>query len=168
MRSTVSAFLRVQTSQLAEPVEIRLGQRAGCFYQRAYLAELYFLLRIGKAKEALECASENENRIRSTDPSFLAYLKAWVDSADRRLPRLLKDRFTAEYNSRFRTLPEVHDPYKLGPVQADRQDRRLQEVPTLLTSSIQNWLWLQLSMVRETYDEGRRCSRLGARSLHFG
>ncbi|TKY89944.1 hypothetical protein EX895_001242 [Sporisorium graminicola] len=153
VRSTVSAFLRVQHLSSQNQWRSDLAKELDASTNVPIWAELYFLLRIGKARQALECASENENRIRSTDPSFLAYLKAWVDSPDRRLPRLLKDRFIAEYNSRFRTLPEVHDPYKLGLYKLIGRIDVSKKFPTLLTSSIQNWLWLQLSMVRETYDE---------------
>ncbi|SAM84527.1 related to NIC96-nuclear pore protein [Ustilago bromivora] len=153
VRSTVAAFLRVQHLSSQNQWRSDLAKELDASTNVPIWAELYLLLRIGKTKEALECASENENRIRSTDPSFLAYLKAWVDSPDRRLPRLLKDRFIAEYNSRFRTLPEVHDPYKLGLYKLIGRIDVSKKFPTLLTSSIQNWLWLQLSMVRETYDE---------------
>lgn len=153
VRSTVSAFLRVQHLSSQNQWRSDLAKELDASTNVPIWAELYLLLRIGKSKEALECASENENRIRSTDPSFLAYLKAWVDSPERRLPRLLKDRFVAEYNSRFRTLPEVHDPYKLGLYKLIGRIDVAKKYPALLTSSIQNWLWLQLSMVRETYDE---------------
>lgn len=153
VRSTVSAFLRVQHLNSQNQWRSDLAKELDATHNVPVWAEIYFLLRMGRPVEALECATENENRLRSTDPSVVAYLKAWLDSSDRRLPRLLKDRFVAEYNSRFRTIPEVHDPYKLGVYKLLGRIDVSKKFPALLTSSIQNWLWLQLSMVRETYDQ---------------
>ncbi|PWZ03679.1 NIC-domain-containing protein [Testicularia cyperi] len=153
VRSTVSAFLRVQHLSSQNQWRSDLAKELDSQTNVPIWAEVFFLLRMGRTAEALECATDNENRIRSTDPSFLAYLKAWLDSPDRRLPRLLKDRFVAEYNSRFRTVPEVHDPYKLGLYKLIGRIDVSKKFPALLTSSIQNWLWLQLSMVRESHDD---------------
>ncbi|EPQ25972.1 uncharacterized protein PFL1_06427 [Pseudozyma flocculosa PF-1] len=152
-RSTVGAYLRVQhltsAGQWRNDLAKELDQQTGT----PLWATIYHLLRVGKTSEALDCAADNENRIRATDPSFLAYFKAWADSPERRLPRLLRDRFVAEYNSRFRSIPEGHDPYKLSLYKLIGRIDVAKKFPTLLASSTENWLWLQLSMVREALDD---------------
>lgn len=47
-------------------------------------ARIYYLLRAGHANEALAFATENEAHIQKLEKSFVAYLKAWLDSSDRR------------------------------------------------------------------------------------
>ncbi|KAN0061165.1 nuclear pore complex subunit [Thecaphora frezii] len=152
-RSTVAAFLRVQHLNSMGQWRGDLAKEMDQQTNAPLWATLYHLLRIGKTAEALDCAADNENRIRASDPSFLAYLKAWIDSPERKLPRLLRDRVVAEYNSRFRSIPEGHDPYKLSLYKLIGRIEVSKKFPTLLTTSTENWLWLQLSMVRETFGE---------------
>jgi len=112
-------------------------------------ARIYYLLRSGHAKEALMFATENEGAIRALEKDFVAYFKAWVDAPDRRLPKLLRDRFLSEYNQRIRYLTDSSDPYKhalyklIGRVELSRRN-----VPGV-TATTEDWLWFQLSLVRE-------------------
>ncbi|BGP26679.1 nuclear pore complex protein Nup93 [Rhodotorula toruloides] len=117
-------------------------------------ARIYYLLRSGHAKEALAFATENESAIQKLEKSFVPYFKAWLDSPDRRLPKLLRDRFLAEYNQRIRYLTDTSDPYKhalyklIGRVEINRRN-----VPGV-TQTTEDWLWFQLSLVRETEGQG--------------
>ncbi|GAA6006571.1 linker nucleoporin NIC96 [Rhodotorula paludigena] len=117
-------------------------------------ARIYYLLRSGHAKEALAFATENEAAIQKLEKSFVPYFKAWLDSPDRRLPKLLRDRFLAEYNQRIRYLTDTSDPYKhalyklIGRVEISRRN-----VPGV-TQTTEDWLWFQLSLVRETEGAG--------------
>lgn len=117
-------------------------------------ARMYYLLRSGHAKEALAFATENESAISKLEKSFVPYFKAWLDAPDRRLPKLLRDRFLAEYNQRIRYLTDTSDPYKhalyklLGRVEIQRRN-----VPGV-TQTTEDWLWFQLSLVRETEGQG--------------
>lgn len=47
-------------------------------------ARIYYLLRSGHAREALEFATENEAHLQKLEKSFVPYFKAWLDSEDRR------------------------------------------------------------------------------------
>lgn len=47
-------------------------------------ARIYLLLRAGHSTEALAFATENEQQLQKLDKGFVAYFKAWLDSADRR------------------------------------------------------------------------------------
>ncbi|BGP34324.1 nuclear pore complex subunit [Rhodotorula toruloides] len=117
-------------------------------------ARIYYLLRSGHAKEALAFATENESAIQKLEKSFVPYFKAWLDSPDRRLPKLLRDRFLAEYNQRIRYLTDTSDLYKhalyklIGRVEINRRN-----VPGV-TQTTEDWLWFQLSLVRETEGQG--------------
>ncbi|GAA5930513.1 hypothetical protein JCM3775_003790, partial [Rhodotorula graminis] len=117
-------------------------------------ARIYYLLRSGHAKEALAFATENEQAIQKLEKSFVPYFKAWLDAPDRRLPKLLRDRFLAEYNQRIRYLTDTSDPYKhalyklVGRVEISRRN-----VPGV-TQTTEDWLWFQLSLVRETEGQG--------------
>ncbi|SCV71462.1 BQ2448_3050 [Microbotryum intermedium] len=112
-------------------------------------ARIYYLLRAGHPKEALAFATENEAQIQKLEKSFVAYLKAWLDSPDQRLPKLLRDRFLSEYNQRIRYLTDTSDPYKhalyklIGRVEINRRN-----LPGV-TQTTEDWLWFQLSLVRE-------------------
>ncbi|GAA5993540.1 hypothetical protein JCM10908_000639 [Rhodotorula pacifica] len=117
-------------------------------------ARIYYLLRSGHAKEALAFATENESALQKLEKSFVPYFKAWLDSPDRRLPKLLRDRFLSEYNQRIRYLTDTSDPYKhalyklIGRVEINRRN-----VPGV-TQTTEDWLWFQLSLVRETEGQG--------------
>ncbi|GAA5938812.1 linker nucleoporin NIC96 [Sporobolomyces koalae] len=112
-------------------------------------ARIYYLLRAGHSKEALEFAIENERAIEGLEKSFVAYFKAWLDSPDRRLPKLLRDRFLAEYNQRIRYTSSSSDPYKqalyklIGRVELNRRN------VAGVTQTTEDWLWFQLSLIRE-------------------
>ncbi|KAK4050856.1 nuclear pore complex subunit [Microbotryomycetes sp. JL201] len=129
-------------------------------------ARIYYLLRAGYTKEALTFATENESQIQKLEKSFVAYFKAWLDSPDRRLPKLLRDRFLSEYNQRIRYLTDTSDPYKhalfklIGRVEINRRN-----VPGV-TQTTEDWLWFQLSLVRETNGPGEAAhERYGLRDL---
>lgn len=115
----------------------------------------------------------------------MPYFKAWLDSPDRRfviivlpssllaltsnshsLPKLLRDRFLSEYNQRIRYLTDTSDPYKhalyklIGRVELSRRN-----VPGV-TQTTEDWLWFQLSLVRENEGPGEAPhERYGLRDL---
>lgn len=112
------------------------------------------MVRSGHAEDALAFATEHEGELQKLEKSFVSYFKAWLDSPDRRLPKLLRDRFLAEYNQRIRYLTDTSDPYKhalyklIGRVEINRRN-----VPGV-TQTTEDWLWFQLSLVRETEGQG--------------
>ncbi|KAM0790861.1 hypothetical protein ACM66B_004702 [Microbotryomycetes sp. NB124-2] len=129
-------------------------------------ARMYYLLRAGHAQEALAFATENESHIQKLEKSFVAYFKAWLDSPDRRLPKLLRDRFLSEYNQRIRYLTDTSDPYKhalfklIGRVEISRRN-----VPGV-TQTTEDWLWFQLMLVRDTEGPGEAAhEKYGLRDL---
>ncbi|GAA5876807.1 hypothetical protein JCM16303_006291 [Sporobolomyces ruberrimus] len=132
-------------------------------------ARMYYLLRSGHSKEALEFAVENERTIEGLEKSFVAYFKAWLESPDRRLPKLLRDRFLSEYNQRIRYTSPSSDPYKqalyklIGRVELSRRN------VAGVTSTTEDWLWFQLSLIREEEEsaepEKKSVEKYGLREL---
>ncbi|TIA94364.1 hypothetical protein E3P81_00121 [Wallemia ichthyophaga] len=115
-------------------------------------AMLFTLLRTGHPNEALDLAIENEEALGKTEREFVPYFKSWLDSPHQRLPRQLHDRFMSTYNTRIRFAAESGsiDPYKYALYKlvgrAELSRRNLQSI----TTTTEDWLWLQLSLVRES------------------
>lgn len=148
-------------------------------------ATIFYLLCTGNAPAALDFAAENEEALRSIDgvggsaSSFISFFKAWLDSPDHVIPKAMRDRFLAEYNSRFRGTfsGDAVDGYKqslfklIGRVDVNKN------FPTSVTKDTETWLWLQLNSVRESAEEdvsgmGLRdrltLQDLGSRVVKFG
>ena len=115
-------------------------------------AMIFILLRTGHSQEALEFAGENEESLNKSESDFLPYFKSWLDSPDQRLPKQLRDRFMSTYNTRIRFAAESGsiDPYKhalyklIGRAELSRRN-----LPSV-TNTTEDWLWFQLSLVRES------------------
>ncbi|TIC03273.1 NIC-domain-containing protein [Wallemia mellicola] len=115
-------------------------------------AMLFTLLRTGHAQEALELATESEEALGKTEREFVPYFKAWLDSPDQRLPKQLRDRFMSTYNTRIRFAAESGsiDPYKHALYKlVGRAELSRRNLPSV-TNTTEDWLWLQLSLVRES------------------
>ncbi|KAK4705630.1 nuclear pore complex protein Nup93, partial [Phenoliferia sp. Uapishka_3] len=128
-------------------------------------ARMYYLLRIGQPKKALQFAQENERQIQKLENTFVTYFKKWIDSPDHRLDRLTRNQFLIEYNRRIKGNSEA-DPYKhaiyklIGRVDIERRN-----VPEV-TKTTEDWLWFQLSLTRETPGDGEAArDQYGMRDL---
>ncbi|CDZ96438.1 Cullins [Phaffia rhodozyma] len=113
-------------------------------------AQLYYLIRSGHLQEAYRLALENEEGINRTEKYFVGFFKGWLDSPDRRLSQIHQERFITEYNVRIRhaspTDPFKHALYRLiGRVEVKKN------IPVARTT--EDWLWFQLSFVREDLAE---------------
>lgn len=137
---------------------------------------IFYLLCSGNASAALEFLTENDEAFRLIDGAasggFLAFFKAWLDSPDGSLPKLLRDRFVAEYNSRFRgsgllsSDASVVDAYKQSLYRLMGRIDVNKSFPSAVTKDTETWLWLQLSLVRETGgEESQRADFGGMDSL---
>jgi nuclear pore complex protein Nup93 len=123
---------------------------------------IFYLLCSGNAQSALDFITENDQAFRKLDGSaaaagggFLSFFKAWLDSPDGSLPKLLRDRFVAEYNSRFRGSGLLSsdtgsiDVYKQSLYRLIGRIDVNKSFPSAVTKDTETWLWLQLSLVRE-------------------
>lgn len=116
-------------------------------------AKTYHLLRAGKAQEALQFAQDHEAAFARLEKGFVPYFKAWLDSPERRLPKALRDRFLTEFNQRIRYSSSSTDPYKFALYKLiGRLELNRKNVPGV-TLKTEDWLWFQLSLVRESVDD---------------
>ncbi|KAH9822442.1 Nup93/Nic96-domain-containing protein [Melampsora americana] len=128
-------------------------------------ARIFYLLRIGQVSESVQFAKTQETQIRKTEPNFLSYFTSWSNSSDKRLSKTLRDRFLAEYNQRIREVSSDGgfgvgtsntmnstsqvDPFKLAVYKIiGRVELQRRNVPVAI-SSMEDWIWLQLVLVRE-------------------
>ncbi|ODQ65805.1 NIC-domain-containing protein [Nadsonia fulvescens var. elongata DSM 6958] len=113
-------------------------------------AVLYYMLRSGNAKEALDFTNQAELAFQRVDRSFPVYLKAYVNAPDGRLPRNLLERIHAEFNQSVRFFDEASDPYKYALYKIiGRSDLSRRTIPEILHTA-EDWLWAQLILSRES------------------
>ena len=78
-------------------------------------AVVFYLLRGGFVKEAVQYVNDNQNHFRSIDRTFAGYINSYGSSEDRRLKRQMQDRLAGEYVQRLRNAPEGSiDPYRMA------------------------------------------------------
>ncbi|KAI3636635.1 hypothetical protein MIR68_005324 [Amoeboaphelidium protococcarum] len=69
---------------------------------QAIWVAIFYLLRAGEYREALQFAARFENHFMKTSKKFLDYLEAWVSSPGHVLPAKLRSELMVEYNSNLR------------------------------------------------------------------
>ncbi|KAL3427607.1 hypothetical protein PVAG01_01116 [Phlyctema vagabunda] len=145
--SKVKAYVRIQAARknlISEQADLQmLGD------DHAW-ALIYFLIRSGHVREAVEYVSSNAVAFRSIDRNFSTYITAYYNSPDRRLRRDLQDRISNEYNQRLRVAPENSiDPFRMLCYKVigrcDLESRNLHGVPI----DMEDYMWLQFVLARE-------------------
>lgn len=148
-RATAAAFLRVQLRTAEGAWPTGLSRPLDAHTHVPLWALVYHLVRMGHTSEALTCVQDNEDALQVSDSSFLAFFKAWVDDAQRQLPRSMRDHWMGEYVTRFRNMaPE--DPYRYALYRLMGRFDVTKKFPAPLVMSTENWLWLQLCLVSES------------------
>jgi hypothetical protein len=83
-----------------------LSLHGGNFWEQvdghAFWAVLFYLLRAGAKKEALDYAMAYENYLAKTEKRLIDYLTAWVASSDLMLPAKMRNEITNDFNGRIR------------------------------------------------------------------
>ena len=111
---------------------------------------IFYLLRSGHLREAVEYVKENATAFRAIDRNFPTYIANYFKNESRRLDESLQDRINGEYNQRARIAPENSvDPYRMACYKiigrCDLSKRSLEVVG----QGIEDWIWLQFSLARE-------------------
>ncbi|KAN0129758.1 nucleoporin-interacting protein NIC96 [Lactarius tabidus] len=118
-------------------------------------AKLFYLVRTGHAREALDEALAHRQAIEHREDSFVAHFRVWVESPDHRLPKPHRDHIQAIYNAHMLHSTSV-DPFKLALYKLmGKLDPTKRTVP-LVTATTEDWLWFQLAMVDEEENGGLR------------
>ncbi|KAK2462123.1 hypothetical protein APHAL10511_006586 [Amanita phalloides] len=146
----VRAFLLVRyykNGEWEDRIELVAGQ--------PLWARLYYLVRTGHIHEALEEALKFQQAIEHREASFVSHFKAWIESVDRKLPKSHRDHLQAIYNAHM-LHSSTADPFKLAVYKLmGRLEPSRRNVPHVTTTT-EDWLWFQLSMVDEDEDGGLR------------
>ncbi|ANB14289.1 linker nucleoporin NIC96 [Sugiyamaella lignohabitans] len=112
-------------------------------------ALLYYMIRTGHLKDALEFTLQIEKSLRKIERSFPVYLKAFVADPDHRLPRDLQERLHTEFNQHIRFLDEDSDPYKYALYKIiGRCELSRKSFPEVLQTT-EDWLWIHFMLTRE-------------------
>lgn len=143
----VRAYIRILEARKELTTDSVELQRLGDDYCWAFI---FFLLRCGLVKEAADYVTSNSSSFRSLDRNFITYITSYASNPDRRLPRQIQDRITAEYQQRSRIAPENSlDPYRMACYKVigrcELGKMRLDSVG----QGIEDWIWLQFSLARE-------------------
>jgi nuclear pore complex protein Nup93 len=126
---------------------------------QAFWAHVFLLIRCGLNHEALEYVKMNQKYLENTtDRYFATYLSAWISSPDGILPKNLSDRLLTEWNGHIRDiladsrLPPRGDVFRftlykiIGQCEMNSKNVKCDAV----ISSTDDYLWLQLMLVRPT------------------
>nr|XP_031861265.1 uncharacterized protein CI109_003235 [Kwoniella shandongensis]KAA5528337.1 hypothetical protein CI109_003235 [Kwoniella shandongensis] len=111
-------------------------------------AQIYYLVRCGYIDEALSLVAENQQNISREDWSFPGCFKSALQSSERRLPKAQRDQLYNDFNAHIRNNPNVdqfkYALYKLvGRFELNRKTLKV-------ATTTEDWMWVQLSLVRET------------------
>ncbi|KAI9652044.1 MAG: hypothetical protein M1831_007236 [Alyxoria varia] len=76
---------------------------------------IFYLLRAGLVKEAMQYVSENERAMKSMDSNFPLFIKSFSSDPERRVPQNLQRKMDSEYYQRSKNAPEGSiDPYRMA------------------------------------------------------
>lgn len=113
-------------------------------------ALIYYMVRSGCLKEALEFTASSRDAFQKLGTSFPIYLKAFVESPHRVLPGNLLENIRKEFNEQVRFFDEESsDPFKfalykiIGRCEVDKKS-----FPGVINTT-EDWLWSHLSLIYE-------------------
>lgn len=111
-------------------------------------AFIFYLLRAGLTKEALEVAIANKLSFKKVEQSFLTYFKAYATSKDQRLPNEFVSRLHTEYNQHIKNALDG-DPFRLAVYKiVGRCDLTRKNISSI-TLSIEDWLWFHFMLIKQ-------------------
>ncbi|GAB5593208.1 nuclear pore complex subunit [Umbelopsis nana] len=112
-------------------------------------ANIFYHMRAGLNKEALEYIKNNQSVFKSA-PSIAEYFEAYLaDLTDRSMTDLTRSRIQLEYDQMSRNTAEPIDPYKFAVYKIMGRCELNKRTLPHITNSTEDWLWLQLCLIRE-------------------
>ncbi|TFK99639.1 nucleoporin-interacting protein NIC96 [Pterulicium gracile] len=118
-------------------------------------AKLFFLIRTGHGQDALDEALKHRTQIERREASFVSHLRTWLESPERRLPKTHRDHLQTVYNSHM-LHSQTADPFKLALYKLIGKLEPSRRSVAQVTTTIEDWLWFQLTMVDEDEEGGLR------------
>lgn len=119
-------------------------------------ALIYYMIRSGCLKEALEFTLSNRDAFQKLGTSFPVYLKAYVESPVHGLPSTLLENIRKEFNEQVRFFDEeTSDPYKFALYKViGRCELSKKSFPGVIETT-EDWLWIHFSLIYEDTTEIR-------------
>ncbi|KAK4547794.1 hypothetical protein LTR36_000752 [Oleoguttula mirabilis] len=143
----VKGYVRVRAARKELGPDIEILQDINGDY---CWAVLFYMLRSGLYRGALDYVLENAAAFRQIDRGFTRYLQAFVNSEEHRLTPDMQTLINNAYSTRERLAPEDSiDPYRMMCYKVigrcDLQRRSLDGI----TNDMMDWMWLQFALTRE-------------------
>lgn len=114
-------------------------------------ALIFYLLRAGMEKEALDVMINNRSNFKKIEQSFITYFKAYIhakSNGDSELPVEFMTRLHNEYNQHIKNSLNG-DPYRLAVYKIiGRCDLTKKSVPEI-TLNVEDWLWIHFMLIKE-------------------
>ncbi|KAG2171395.1 hypothetical protein INT43_009056, partial [Umbelopsis isabellina] len=113
-------------------------------------AVVYYHMRCGQNQEALDYINDNQNFFKNA-PSIAEFFSAYLaDLKTGAMSDLTRSRIQLEYDQMARNTAEAADPYKFAIFKIiGRCEMNKRTLPHII-SNTEDWLWLQLSLIRES------------------
>lgn len=117
---------------------------------------IFYLIRCGFLREAYSFANHYEFNLLKSEPNFVAYLKAFIETEDNYLTGTLKAQIQSDYSQRL--IVGNQDPYKMTLLKIlGRCDLSKKTVPEVITTT-QDYIWLQLWLVKDAQEPSTTAS----------
>lgn len=114
-------------------------------------ALIFYLLRAGMEKEALEVMVNNKSNFKKIEQSFVTYFKAYIHSKSNghsELPTEFMTRLHNEYSQHIKNSLNG-DPYRLAVYKIiGRCDLTRKSIPAI-TLNVEDWLWIHFMLIKE-------------------
>ncbi|KAI9315892.1 Nup93/Nic96-domain-containing protein [Dichotomocladium elegans] len=111
---------------------------------------VYLLIRSGHDNIALEYVEDNKD-LFSTEPRFIQYFREYVESPEKRLRKATRDAVLADYQQ-LEYGQRTVDPYKLIIYKIIGRCELSKKSNQDVIKSTEDYMWLQLTLVRESTD----------------
>ncbi|CAL9734381.1 nucleoporin Nic96p [Monosporozyma servazzii] len=119
-------------------------------------ALIFYLLRAGMEKEALEVMVNNKSNFKKIEQSFVTYFKAYIHSksnGNSELPTEFMTRLHNEYSQHIKNSLNG-DPYRLAVYKIiGRCDLTRKSIPSI-TLNVEDWLWIHFMLIKEETTTG--------------
>ena len=114
-------------------------------------ALIFYLLRAGMEKEALDVMINNRSNFKKIEQSFIVYFKAYIhakSNGDNELPVEFMTRLHNEFNQHIKNALNG-DPYRLAVYKIiGRCDLTKKSIPEI-TLNVEDWLWIHFMLIKE-------------------
>ena len=108
---------------------------------------IFYLFRCGYLREAYNFASQYEFHLLKSEPNFVAYLKAFIETEDNFLTGTLRAQIQSDYSQRL--IVGNQDPFKMTLLKVlGCCDLSKKTIPEVITTT-QDYIWLQLWLIKE-------------------